>query len=209
MKTISAILISSLFVVGCGKKNEGAQGGAGTGSAAPAAGTGTASAAPAAGTGSAAPAAGTGTAAPAPAPGSGAVAAPAGSLSCDEVLPPAVREAHFAGLTINEEKPADGNRGVNCMGVGGGAVTVVTIYCPSWDEATFKATMEAGKKGLENAADVPGVGRMAYTGTMAKMSLLQFWDDDTPCYGTANLKGDPVPLGKALAAAITPAALEN
>jgi hypothetical protein len=90
------------------------------------------------------------------------------------------------------------------MATGGGGVGVLLYVCTDWDEATFQKTMDRGKAAMQSPQDVPGVGRMAYA-SGGGMAQLQFWDDDTSCYGTfsGTVKDLPGLAGEA-AKALTP-----
>jgi hypothetical protein len=138
------------------------------------------------------------TAAPATPP-----AAAAGTLKCDKVLPASVRDKHFAGWTVTE---SGGQGSVNCAMMKESNIASALYACPGWSEGTFQATMDNGKKALENAKDV-AVGRMGYIGETHGMKVLQFWDDDTNCYVTVTGNGveDLEGVGKDLAAGLTPA----
>lgn len=85
------------------------------------------------------------------------------------------------------------------------------MNCPAWgsDEKVMKESMETGKTALKDGKDLAGVGRMAYVGSMVGISMIQFWDDDTPCFVsmTAADEAKGTALAKDLVAPLTPAAI--
>jgi hypothetical protein len=131
------------------------------------------------------------------------------TLSCDKLIPQAMRDKFFAGAKIEEKNAAPGQVSCTSLKIDGGNIelTMLSYVCTDWSEATFKETMERGKKSLTDVKDLSGVGRMAYSGQAKKTTMVQLWDDDTNCYATITGKS-PEELGKEAAAALTPAALQ-
>ncbi|MBU1068942.1 hypothetical protein KJ975_05155 [Myxococcota bacterium] len=82
--------------------------------------------------------------------------------------------------------------------------------CPTWDDNTFKETLERRKKAMEGAKDVEGLGRMAYVGNKYGIVMLTFWDDDTSCYVTIPGKDEAfiIAFAKDLAASLKPATIQ-
>jgi hypothetical protein len=157
--------------------------------------------------GSAPPSAAPASAAPAPTQAAPAPPAKVGaSLTCASIVPQDVADEHMPGAALVEDKiaPAGAGTSANCVYAKGGEVTIVAVVCVPWDDGTFKRTMEAAKGQLKEVKDLPGVGRMAYQGTMASMSMIQVWDDDTPCHATITGGTDAVGLAKAVVGSLNP-----
>jgi hypothetical protein len=88
----------------------------------------------------------------------------------------------------------------------------VGINCPTWgsDEKVMRESMENGKKAFKKTKEIPGLGRMAYSGDMMGIAMIQFWDDDTPCFVsmTAMELGKATAIARDLAKSLSPAALK-
>ncbi len=147
----------------------------------------------------------------APAPAPAPAAKPAVKLDCEKLFPKELLTKN--GLTGVSGAQKDDKTMIDCdlQGGKGPLPMKVGINCPTWgsDEKVMRESMETGKKALKDGKDLPGVGRMAYVGSMVGISMLQFWDDDTPCFVsmTADDEAKGTALAKALAASLTPAAI--
>lgn len=134
--------------------------------------------------------------------------APKVKLSCDRLLPKEVLARHgYSGAVASLD--ASGTA-LDCD-LQGKELMKVAVACPAWgrDEKVMRQTMENGKKALKGAVDLPSVGRMAYSGKMMGIAMIQFWDDDTPCYATLTAMDGPgaQALAKELATRMIPAAI--
>jgi hypothetical protein len=150
------------------------------------------------------------------APGPGA-----GKLTCDELVPAAVREKYLAGLTLEEEKPsgADSPNNVTCYFSNKAeykSYTVLTFCDPTGVDDFAKLRKDKLKK-----VKVLTAGKTAFLGTVpgingVKDQRIVIVDDDTACLveassadNSGSAVADPEGLAKDLAAALTPVVISN
>lgn len=87
----------------------------------------------------------------------------------------------------------------------------VGVNCPTWgsDAKVMGESMANGRNAFKGAKDIPGLGRSAYLGSMAGIAMIQFWDDDAPCFVSMTAMDEKVAIGvsRDLAASLTPASI--
>jgi hypothetical protein len=141
---------------------------------------------------------------PAPPPTTAPPAATAVKLTCDEVVPPALRDKYLAGATA-DEKTSD--QGVDCTYQKDSDFTIVGTVCPGWNDDLFQRTIQSGKEAMTGATDI-AIGRGGYIGDQSGAKFVQFWDDNTQCYVTvAGSVAGIEALAKEIVGTLTPAAV--
>ncbi len=148
-------------------------------------------------------------AAAAPAAPPAPAAAPALKLECGRIISAELAAKH--GLTVGAAKLDETKTLADCDFKGPkGEVFKVGISCPPWgaDEKVMRKSMEGGKQAFEDAREIQ-VGRMGYVGTMVGVSMIQFWDDDAPCFVTMTVQDEAAgtAFAKDVVANLTPASI--
>jgi len=132
-------------------------------------------------------------------------------LVCTKLITEEMIKTH--GITdVKDAGPGAPARTMNCPFKKENESYSIGLVCPTWNESTFKITMENGKKSkhLKDAKDVEGLGRMAYVGKIHGIVMLQFWDDDTMCYATMPGKDEAfmIAIAKDFVANLKPATIQ-
>ncbi len=127
-------------------------------------------------------------AATAPATGTTVVAA-AGGLTCDKVLPQAMRDKYFKGRTV-KSVPAVTESNVECKVAADDSGIEPTISATCHDsmaaakDASIAKLKEMFKEGVTDVTDI-GKGGILIDLTMFKQ--LTVWDDDSSCMVSVNM----------------------
>jgi hypothetical protein len=141
--------------------------------------------------------------APASAPAAGD---PVKKLTCDEVFPAALRDRLLPGGKPGSRQNIDS---LSCEQTNDkGSYALLVVRCHE-DAAAARQTLEADKAKLSGARDVPGAGALAFLGERDGQTVGQLLDDDTPCGATLTAAAADEAALKAVATALSPAALAN
>jgi hypothetical protein len=141
------------------------------------------------------------------APAAAASASPKVKLECDRLLSKDLLAKHgYSGASGK----VDATGTILECNLAGGKLTTALFSCPTWgaDEKVMRETMENGKRAQKNAKDL-SLGRMGYAFSIATIGMVQFWDDDTPCFVTLSVQDEAkgAALARDLVASLTPAAI--
>jgi hypothetical protein len=134
----------------------------------------------------------------------------AGRLTCVEVVPPAMRDKHFAGHEVSEQGPlVQGLVTVACSFSPKGKAEVVTVTASchaDWSQSVWDATEAELRKQTKDAKDV-AIGKGGFAGDFAGGPHLHALDDDTPCTIDVHGDADREAIARDALAALTPGAL--
>ena len=136
----------------------------------------------------------------------------AGALSCDEVVPDAMRAKHFTNQEINEQGPlVQGLVTVSCSFNKTGATDVVTVVATchaDWSGSIWEETEREMRKLQKDARDV-SIGKGGYTTEIAGTPSIHVLDDDTPCAVDVHGAADLEAIARDAIGALTPGALAS
>ncbi len=128
-----------------------------------------------------------------------------GTLTCDEVVPAALREAH--GLTLlGEEKHSEGTQTICSFNTKTNPYVSISVSCSRPEDAS---TPESGLDHYRTqlkAAKPLAAGKQALIGDYLGTPMFVIVDDDTPCYFTGDGGGDALSFAKGIAAALNASA---
>lgn len=109
-------------------------------------------------------------------------------LTCDKILPQAMRDKYFPTATItNTPMPTEFT--AECK-IDDGSISgsSISVSCHENMKAAMTATIEGLRKNLK-PDDLPGVGAGAVTMNMGQAgSMVSAWDDDSDCQATMTLR---------------------
>jgi hypothetical protein len=127
-------------------------------------------------------------------------------LACDTVLPAAVRDKYFAGMTLASSPAVKTAAGLtlNCVFQKGTETQMVQVVCNHVADDIVSEILGNLKRSMHDVNDVPGVGKEAYEGVQDGKRILRFHDDDTSCYGSILSSPSAADVAKALVASLTP-----
>jgi len=134
------------------------------------------------------------------------------TMTCEALVPPAIADRFMPGYAM---KATMSRRGLDCRYTAAGTplhMVDLAFKCRSDAPPEMRGMIDHYKQDPKNASarEVAGLGAGAILlAPDSPQPVLQFWDDDTDCEITLSALGndlakDPVPLARALVAAIAP-----
>jgi hypothetical protein len=135
---------------------------------------------------------------------------PAGKITCDEVVPQAVRDKHFAGQELSEQPAMVASlMQVACSFSKEMDIHTISVTChPDWPQSTWDTVEAEMKKQVADAKDA-AVGKNGWSGTFAGGAHVHTLDDDTACSIDVHGDGDLAAITTDVVASLKPEALAN
>jgi hypothetical protein len=138
--------------------------------------------------------------------GTGGTAA-ANKLTCDKILPQALRDKYLANMTVtNVAQPVEFSAVCKVEGPGMESQAQVQAACDDTVAAAADKAIPDIKKSFPDAKEVPGVGKVAIMIESGSMRQLTAWDNNSNCEVTVAVPKnvDAVAFSKDLLEALPP-----
>ncbi len=108
-------------------------------------------------------------------------------LDCTNILPEALRTKYLAGITVSDHPESIGSVGECSLKGSDGAHGTVNVSCPRSRPSTIAPSVDALKRTMTGATDLPGIGRGAVIAPNTLSTFITAWDDDSSCAAIVNL----------------------